>query len=137
MPGDETRSREESEMKRLSKKEGWSVTSLPKNATSAEYTAFKKLVQEKIMKSKNERSMAQCVAEVCTAAATPLDSGFQGGMRGNEKLESEVQDSHHISNLPPVTEEGSDLSTESEKQNDEKQKANINTKEIESDQEEV
>ena len=67
MPGDETRSREESEMKRLSKKEGWSVISLPKNATSAEYTAFKKLVQEKIMKRKNERSMAQCVAEVRTA----------------------------------------------------------------------
>merc|ERR1712166_1689998 len=111
--------------------------------TSAEYTAFKKLVQEKIMKSKNERSMAQCVAEVRTAAATPLDSGFQGGMRGNETLESEVQDSHHISNLPPIAEEGSDSSTESEKQNDEKQKGkakakkNINTKAIKSDQEEV
>jgi len=51
--------------------------------------------------------------------ARTTESEKQNDEKQKAKLESEVQDSHHISNLPPVTEEGSDLSTESEKQNDE------------------
>ena len=48
MPGDETRSREESEMRRLSKEVGWSVTTLPENATSTDYAAFKEFVREMV-----------------------------------------------------------------------------------------
>ena len=52
MPGDETRSREESEMRRLSKEVGWSVTTLPENATSTDYAAFKEFVREMVNGSK-------------------------------------------------------------------------------------
>ena len=80
-----------------------------------------RIFKEKIMKRKNERRMAQRIADVRTAAATPLDSGFQGGMRVNETLESEVQDPHHTSSSS-VAEESSVSPTDSEKQNDKKKR---------------
>ena len=48
MPGDEAERRNNDERKRLSKLVGWSVTSLPKNATSEDYAAFETFIHDMV-----------------------------------------------------------------------------------------